>query len=93
MAEMNVNAQNTTPAVKVAYTIRRYENGDVDVVNADVEGAVKLGSEALYKDLEDVAEIIRLKRIENAAYSGVLRFYQSMQTQMDAGEPAPDIEI
>lgn len=89
----NVNFEPQEPVVKVAYTIRRYENGDVDIVNADIEGTVKLGSEALYKDLEDVAEIIRLKRIENAAYSGVMRFYRSMQAQMEPETPTDGIEI
>lgn len=65
--------------VSVAYTIKRYENGDVDVVHAGIEGTTELTSEGMYKDIEDVARIIQLKRVENAAYAGVLRFYQNAQ--------------
>lgn len=86
------------PKLTVAYTIKRFANGDVEVDNADIEGAedlVKLSSEALYKDIEDVAETIRLKRIENAAYSGVVRFFRVMQAQEEAAmaPQEPDITI
>lgn len=87
MAEEKV--MNETPVaderkVSVAYTIMRYENGDVDVKHAGVEGTTELSSEGMYKDIEDVARIIQLKRIENASYAGVLRFYQQAQAAQDA---------
>lgn len=62
--------------VTVAYTVFRYENGDVDVKHAGVEGTTELTSEGMYKDIEDLARIIQLKRTENAAYAGVMRFYR-----------------
>ena len=37
--------------------------GDIDVENVEVEGATKLSDEGIYKDIEDVAKIIKLKRI------------------------------
>jgi len=62
-----------------AYVVKRYENGDVDVEDAHLEGTTELNSEAMYKDIEDVAKIIGLKRTENAAYAGVYRFYADLE--------------
>lgn len=86
MAEEKVMNEQETPVerkVSVAYTIKRYENGDVDVSHAGIEGTTELSSEGMYKDIEDVARIIQLKRVENAAYAGVLRFYQAAQSAQD----------
>lgn len=71
--------------ISVAYTVKRYENGDVDVEHAGIEGTTELSSEGMYKDIEDVARIINLKRIENAAFAGVYRFYQQAQAAEAAG--------
>lgn len=78
--------------ISVAYIVKRYENGDVDVEHAGIEGTTELSSEGMYKDIEDVARIINLKRIENAAFAGVYRFYQQAQAAEAAatGEPAAE---
>ena len=76
--------------VSVAYTIKRYENGDVDVEHAGIEGTTELTSEGMYKDIEDVARIINLKRVENAAYAGVIRFYQQAQAQAAQAAAEPE---
>jgi hypothetical protein len=54
------------------------KTGSIDVEDANVEGTTTLNSEAIYKDIEDVAKIISFKRIENAAYGGVARFYREI---------------
>ena len=74
MSEVNQNVANE-PAVVVSYTITRFENGDIKVENNPVEGAQTLTNEALYKDIEDVADTIHNRRLENAAYRGIYRFY------------------
>ena len=68
----------------VADTIMRFDNGDVDVKDAGVEGTTPLNSEAIYKDIEDVAKIIELKRVENAAFAGVYRFYQQANAAQES---------
>lgn len=78
--------------ISVAYTVKRYENGDVDVEHAGIEGTTELSSEGMYKDIEDVARIINLKRIENAAFAGVYRFYQQAQAAEAAATEAPAAE-
>ena len=70
----------------VAYTVRRYEDGSIDVVDAGGEATV--GTEQIYKDIEDVADIIR---IENAAYAGISRFYSAVAAQ-EAAQQETTIE-
>jgi hypothetical protein len=65
--------------VTVAYTVRRYEDGSIDVVDAG--GEVAMSSEEIYKDIEDVAEIIKMKRYENAAFTAVARYFALMNAQ------------
>lgn len=74
--------------VVTAYIVKRYDNGDIDVENAGLEGTTELKSEEMYKDIEDVAKVIELKRIENAALAGVYRFYADLErrAQAAAGE-------
>lgn len=73
--------------VAVAYTVYRNADGSVDVKDAGVEGTTTLASEEIYKDIEDVARIIKNKRTENAAYvgayNGVSRFFADMQKQQE----------
>ena len=78
--------------VVVAYTVKRYENGDIDVEDAKLEGTTEVTSEAIYKDIEDVAKVINLKRTENAAYAGVMRFYRDMQAAEAAATAAPEVK-
>ena len=82
MSEVNqtpVTTENQNTVV-CSYVISRYENGDITVDNnTAIEGIAQLSSEALYKDIEDVADIIRNRRIENASYRGIQRFYADMQ--------------
>lgn len=75
--------------VLVAYTVRRYEDGSIDVVDAGGEATV--GTEQIYKDIEDVADIIKMKRIENAAYAGISRFYSAVAAQ-EAAQQETTIE-
>lgn len=70
--------------VVVAYVVKRYENGAIDVENLEVEGAEKLDDEQIYRDIEDVARIIEKKRVENAAYAGVVRFYREVEAAQQA---------
>lgn len=78
--------------IVVAYTVKRFEDGSIDVVDAGLEGTTTLESEAIYKDIEDVAKVINLKRVENAAYAGVLRFYQNAQAQsQEASSAEPSV--
>ena len=68
--------------VVASYTVVKYDDGSIDVKDAGVEGAAVLGSEEIYKDIEDVAKVIANKRIENAAfvgaYNGTARFYEDV---------------
>lgn len=82
--------------VVVAYTVFRNSDGSVDVKDAGVEGTTTLSSEEIYKDVEDVARIIKNKRTENAAYvgayNGVSRFFADMQKQQAEAAAAPTEE-
>ena len=50
---------------------------------------VKAIDEKIYKDIEEVARVISLKRAENAAYAGVRRFYAEIAAaQQQAAEAA-----
>lgn len=84
--------------VVVAYTVFRNEDGSIDVKDAGVEGTTTLSSEEIYKDIEDVAKVIKNKRTENAAYvgayNGVSRFFADMQKQQaEAAVGAPTEEV
>ena len=68
----------------VAYTIKRYANGDVDVEDAKLEGTENITSEEIYKDVEDVARLVANKRIENAAYAGAYRFFAELRAREEA---------
>lgn len=78
--------------IVMAYTVKRFENGDIDVEDAHLEGTTEVASEAIYKDIEDVARVIALKRTENAAYAGVMRFYRDMQAAEQQAAAAPAAE-
>lgn len=87
-----VNETERKPVV--AYIVKRFEDGGINVTNADIEGTTALSSEALYKDIEEVAETIKLKRIENAAYAGARKFYQDLmtaQTQAEQKNNGPEL--
>ena len=78
--------------ISVKYSIIRYEDGSIDVEDAGVEGTTPLASEQIYKDIEDVAKIIELKRVENAAsagaFNGIARFYAQVQAQQEEAKAA-----
>lgn len=79
--------------IAVAYTVKRYEDGSVDVEDAKLEGTQEMTTEQIYKDVEDVAELIKLKRVENSAYIGIRRFYadvQAAQEKAEAEQAAPN---
>lgn len=75
-----------------AYVVKRYSNGDIDVEDAKLEGTTEMVPAQIYKDIEDVAKTIELKRVENAAYAGVYRFYQSVQEHEASQNDAPAVE-
>ena len=74
--------------VVVAYTVKRYEDGSVDVEDAKLEGTEGITSEEIFKDIEGVAEMIETKRVENAAfvgaYNGTAKFYQDVNAAKTA---------
>lgn len=75
--------------VSVAYTVVRYENGEIELKNAEgYEGATALSVDGISKDIEDVANIVSLKRTENAAYMGVRRFYAEVQAAQEEAAAA-----
>lgn len=78
--------------VLVAYTVKVYEDGGRDVEDAKLEGTQPLSAEQIYKDIEDTAKIIEQKRIENAAYAGVRRFYEQIAAEQAKQEEAEVIE-
>lgn len=61
-----------------AYVVKHFENGDIEVEDAHLEGTTELGSEEIYRDIEQTAKAIDMKRTENAAYVGIARFYDDM---------------
>ena len=67
-----------------AYIVKRFDNGDIDVEDAKLEGTTPLGNEDIYKDIEDVSKTISLKRMENAAFAGVYRFYADLEARAQA---------
>lgn len=89
MNEMNQNMTAEAPKAVASYVITRFENGDIRVDNNDqIEGIDVLSNEQLYKDIEDVADIIKNRRIENAAYRGIYRFYAEMEQREMAAQQA-----
>lgn len=70
--------------VVTAYVVKRYENGDIDVEDAGLEGTEPMTSEQIYKDIEDVAKLVANKRVENAAYYGAYRFFMDMRAREEA---------
>lgn len=75
-----------------AYTVSRNEDGSVDVKNAGLEGVEDISNEAIYKDIEDVARLIEMKRASDtaftAAYNGAAKFYQDLAAQQKAAAQA-----
>lgn len=83
--------QHEEKKVLTAYTVIRYEDGSVDVRNADgFEGAAEITGDAIYKDIEEVSRMIALKRTENAAYAGVRRFYAEVSAAQEAAQKEGD---
>lgn len=87
MSDLNKNA-NAVPNPVVSYTVTRFDNGDIRVDNNEIEGITPLSNEGLYKDIEDVAKTIENRRIENAAYRGIYRFYSEMEQREAAARDA-----
>lgn len=70
--------KNDEKTIVVAYIVKRMSNGDIDVEDAKLNGTKPISDEEIFKDIEDVNEAIQLKRSENAAYSGIARFYSDV---------------
>jgi hypothetical protein len=84
--------------VVFAYTVMRNEDGSVDVKSAGIEGVEEISNARIYEDIEDVAEMIKIKRYADAAaaasYSATAKFYQDMQAAQQAArtaQPAPTV--
>lgn len=75
-----------------AYTVSRNDDGSVDVRDAGLEGVEPISNEAIYKDIEDVAKLIELKRTSDtaytAAYNAIAKFYQNLAAQQRAAAEA-----
>ena len=96
MSEVNQNAVAETVENKAvtSYVITRFENGDVRVENnTAIEGTTPLSNEGLYKDIEDVAETIKNRRTENAAYRGIYRFYAEMEQREQEAQAAAQANV
>lgn len=78
MAEEKVDEKDEKKIVS-AYTVKRYANGDIDVEDAKLNGSVPMTSEAIFKDIEDVSQMINLQRIQNASAQGAARFYAELE--------------
>lgn len=88
-ATQNQAAMTEENKAVTSYVITRFANGDVRVENnTNIEGTTPLSNEGLYKDIEDVAETIKNRRIENAAYRGIYRFYAEMEQREAAAQAA-----
>lgn len=74
--------------VVVAYTVKRFEDGSVAVEDAKLEGTTEVVDEQIYKDIEDVADMVNMRRIENAAYAGARRFYADLAASQQKAEEA-----
>jgi hypothetical protein len=76
--------------VVFAYTVIRNEDGSVDVQNAGIEGVEEISNPKIYEDIENVAEMIRLKRYSDAAavaaYNATAKFYQDAQAAKVAAD-------
>jgi len=79
--------------VVFAYIVMRNEDGSVDVKDAALEGVEAVEAPKIYEDIEDVAEMIRLKRYSDAAavasYNATAKFYQDMQAAQTARAASP----
>jgi len=81
--------------VLFAYTVKHNEDGSIDVLDAELEGAVQtLNPDQIYNEIKDVSAKVDLKRIENAAfvgaYNGVTKFFQDVNAQQAAQEPTEE---
>lgn len=73
-----------------AYVVKHFDNGDIEVEDAHLEGTTELNSEEIYRDIEQTSTAIAMKRAENAAYMGIARFYDDMARRAAAeAQPAP----
>jgi hypothetical protein len=74
--------------VLFSYSVTRYEDGSVDVADLEKEETEKLSADDIYKDIEDVARLVSLKRAADtaftAAYNGVAKFFQDVNAQQKA---------
>lgn len=80
--------------IKVAYVVYRYADGSADVKDAEMEGTERVSNDEIFKDIEDVARLVQLKRVENAAfvaaYNGTAKFYQDVNAKQQ--EEAVEVE-
>jgi hypothetical protein len=79
--------------VLYAYTVTRNEDGSIDVKSAGLEGVDEISVPNIYKDIKEVAELVRLKEYTDAAmvasYNGVAKFFQDVNAQQRAAAEAP----
>jgi hypothetical protein len=74
--------------VLYAYTVIRNEDGSVDVKDAGMEGVNEIAVPNIYKDIKEVAELVKLKEASDtaftSAYNAVARFFQDMENARQA---------
>jgi hypothetical protein len=61
-----------------AYVVKHFENGDIEVEDAHLDGTTELSTDEIFRNIEQTAKAIELKHYENAAYMGIARFYDDM---------------
>lgn len=78
--------------VAFSYVVVRNLDGSVDVQDNSkaFEGVEEVTTDRIYDDVVDVAEKVKLKRIQDAAfvagYNGVAKFYQDIAAQNNPEE-------
>lgn len=82
MENLEIN-QTQEPKVSFAYVVKHFEDGSVTVEDANIEGTTRISANEMYADIEDVAKTIGLRRVSDAAYQGVVRFFNEMRNQQE----------
>lgn len=96
MAEETKNLKETPKEKKTvnAYTVYKYDDGSVDVKDAEVKGTNKMEVPEIFDDIKDVSKLIKNKELTDAcyraayvgAYNGVAKYYQDIQEKMEASK-------
>ena len=91
--ETNTNVENKEePKIVCAYTIYRFDNGNTQVDNAEVEGVEteKLTTTQILGDIIAVAKQVEEKRAEEIAYNATIRALDAYMTAVDNNRKAAE---